>query len=63
MKKCRTIDGLLKAIDKGEACCLSYTSKAPTRDGYIIYQTNGTNLLVTDKTYQTIEPYLRFVKW
>lgn len=61
MKKCRTLNGLLKAIDKGEACCLPYNSKAPTKDGQIIYQTNGTNLIVTDKTYHTIEPYLQLV--
>ena len=61
MKNCRTLKGLLKAIDKGEPCCLPYNSKAPTRDGYIIYQTNGTNLIITDKTYRIIEPYLKLV--
>lgn len=61
MKKCRTIEGLLKAIDNGESCCLRYNSKSPTRDGHIIYQTNGTNLIVSDKTFNKIEPYLQLV--
>lgn len=61
MKSCRTLDGLLKAIDKGENCCLKYTSKSMTRDGYIIYQSNGTNLIVSDETYEKIEPYLKQV--
>ncbi|QST02553.1 hypothetical protein IMZ31_24190 (plasmid) [Pontibacillus sp. ALD_SL1] len=59
MKRCRTLNGLLNAIEKGEACELTYTSKARTSDGYIVYQTNGTNLIVTNETYQKIEPYLR----
>jgi len=25
MKNCRTLDGLLKAIDNGESCCLKHT--------------------------------------
>ena len=61
MKYCRTIEGLLKAIEKGEQCCLKYTNKAPTRDGQIIYQSNGTNLIVKDSTYLKIKPYLKQV--
>jgi hypothetical protein len=61
MKYCRTLNGLLKAIEKGEHCRLKYTSKAPTRDGMIIYQSNGVNLLVKNETYKKIEFYLEMV--
>lgn len=61
MKYCRTLNGLLNAIEKGESCCLKYTSKSPTRNGYIIYQSNGTNLIVSDDTHDKIEPYLKQV--
>lgn len=61
MKKYRTIGGLLKAIGNGEACCLEYRYLSPTKEGFIIYQANGRDLNVTDKTYNKIEPYLEFV--
>ena len=61
MKNCRTLEGLLKAIDKGEQCCLKYTNKSRTSDGHIIYQANGTNLIVRENTYSKIEPYLKQV--
>lgn len=61
MKNCRTLNGLLKAMEKQETCCLKYTSKAPTNNGYIIYQANGTNLIVTDETYEKIKAHLLLV--
>ena len=30
-----------------------------TRNGYIIYHKNGTNIVVGDETYRTIKPYLK----
>lgn len=59
LKVCRTLDGLEKAIEKGEKCCLKYTSKAVGGSGgYIIYQTNGTNLIISDDTYEKIKNHL-----
>lgn len=58
-KVCRTLDGLQKAIKKGENCCLKYTSKAISGSGgYIIYLVSGTNLIVSDNTYDEIKDYL-----
>lgn len=59
MKTCRTLDGLLKAMEKGERCCLKYTDKARTEDGYIIYLQSGTNLIISNKTYDYIERCLQ----
>lgn len=61
MKKCRTLNGLLKDIEKDAPSCLPYTSKAKTRDGHIIYLATGTNLIVTDETYEKIESRLSLV--
>lgn len=62
MKRCRTLKGLLQAIQKNEPCYLPYTSKAVSGSGgYIIYQTDGTNLIVSDETYQKIESYIKQV--
>lgn len=61
MKKCRTLNGLLKSIQNKETCCFEYTTKASTRGGYIIYHKNGTNVIVHDATYKTIKPYLHKV--
>lgn len=62
MKYCRTLDGLLKAIEKGEQCCLKYTHTGRTiSDEMIIYQANGTNLFVTNTTYEKIKPFLKQV--
>lgn len=58
MKTCRTLNGLLTAIKKGEAACLKYTDKAPTGNGYIIYLKSGTNLIVSCATYDRIKNYL-----
>jgi hypothetical protein len=58
MKTCRTLEGLLKAIEKGENACLKYTHKGITQDGYIIYLQSGTNLIVKDSTYNKIKDYL-----
>lgn len=58
MKTCKTLNGLLKSISKGETCCLKYTHKAPTENGYIIYLQSGTNLIVVDETYNKIKNYL-----
>jgi hypothetical protein len=61
MKVCRNLDSLLKSIEQGEPCCLKYTNKAQTERGYIIYQQNGTNLIVSDETYDKIKDYLKQV--
>lgn len=62
MKFCRTLNGLLKSIEKGEKCCMKYTSSHISGNGgYIIYQSNGTNLIVNDETYKKIKPYLKQV--
>jgi len=58
MKICRTLKSLLKSIDKCEACCLKYTDKAKTENGYIIYLQSGTNLIIVDETYNKIKDYL-----
>jgi Tfp pilus assembly protein PilZ len=58
MKTCRSLTGLLKAIENKESCCLKYTDKAITQDSYIIYLQSGTNLIITDKTYEQIKDYL-----
>ena len=58
-KVCRTLEGLQKAIQKGENCCLKYTSKSMSGSGgYIIYLASGTNLIVSDNTYEEIKDYL-----
>jgi hypothetical protein len=60
MKTCRTLTGLLKAIEKDKAACLKYTDKAynPSENGWIIYLQSGTNLIVTDETYNSIKDCL-----
>lgn len=58
MKKCRTLDGLLSAIKKNEKCYLEYTEMRSTMTGYIIYATNGTNIIVEETTYNTIKDHL-----
>jgi hypothetical protein len=56
MKNCTTLKGLLKAIANGEECRLKYESIAPTTDGgRIIYCTNGTNLIISNRTYAQIQ--------
>ena len=61
MKNCRTLTSLLKSIENGEDCCLKYTNISPTENGYIIYQQNGTNLIISDRTYHIIKDYLKQV--
>ena len=61
MKNCNTLNGLLKTIDKKENCCLKYISKHMIMNGnggYLIYQVNGTSLIVSEETYNKIESYL-----
>lgn len=55
MKTCKTLNGLLKALQEGENAYLNYVDMARTEDGYIIYQTNGTNLIVSENTYEIIK--------
>lgn len=61
MKYCRTLEGLLKALDKGERVGLKYVSKSRTSEGYIIYLVDGTNLIVWEDTYDRIKDHLVLV--
>lgn len=61
MKYCRTLEGLLKALDKGERVGLKYVSKSRTSEGYVIYLVDGTNLIVWEDTYDRIKDHLVLV--
>ena len=61
MKYCRTLEGLLKALDKGERVGLKYVSKSRTSEGYVIYLVDGTNLIVWEDTYDRIKAHLVLV--
>lgn len=61
MKYCRTLEGLLRALDNGDRVGLKYVSKSRTSEGYIIYLVDGTNLIVADETYERIEAHLVLV--
>ena len=56
MKTCRTLKGLLKAINKGENACLKYTALfRDSRNGvYEIYLANNEKLVVKDEVYNRI---------
>lgn len=55
MKTCRTLNGLLKSLQEGKNAYLNYINMAKTEDGYIIYQTNGNNLIISENTYEIIK--------
>lgn len=61
MKYCRTLEGLLKALDNGERVGLKYVSKSRTSEGYVIYLVDGTNLIVWEDTYDRIKDHLVLV--
>lgn len=60
MKNCRTLNGLLKSIENNEGCQLKYTHKSLCHPGdkWIIYQANGTNLIISNVTHEKIKNYL-----
>lgn len=61
MKYCRTLEGLLNALDNGERVGLKYVSKSRTSEGYVIYLVDGTNLIVWEDTYDRIKDHLVLV--
>lgn len=59
MKICKTYNGLLNSIEKGQSAILYYTGKSISPDGgAIVYLADGTNLILSVEGYDEIKNYL-----